>query len=141
MRTSIQLPDRQRMILVLVAKGCANKEIAHRLGISEQTVKWHVSRMLRRFAVPNRTALVRIALNQSRSEVPIAKHPARGSLMRQVAETGERCRATKTTAVCETSGSVHVPQTAPLPAAVTTSADRSEARSGDATIMIWCSAS
>lgn len=69
MRTSIQLPDRQRMILVLVAKGCANKEIAHRLGISEQTVKWHVSRMLRRFAVPNRTALVRIALNQSRSEV------------------------------------------------------------------------
>lgn len=44
-------------MLELVASGLENKEIAHRLGISEQAVKEHVSNLLRVLAAPNRAAL------------------------------------------------------------------------------------
>jgi PAS domain-containing protein len=52
-----RLTDRQTAILELVATGLENKEIAHRLGISEQAVKEHVSTLLRLLAAPNRAAL------------------------------------------------------------------------------------
>ncbi len=52
-----RLTDRQAAILELVAAGRENKEIAFELGISEQAVKEHVSRLLHRFAVSNRAAL------------------------------------------------------------------------------------
>src|SRR6266849_4055456 len=52
-----RLTDRQASILELVAAGKGNKEIAFELGISEQAVKEHVSRLLHRFAVTNRAAL------------------------------------------------------------------------------------
>jgi DNA-binding CsgD family transcriptional regulator len=52
-----RLTDRQAAILELVAAGKGNKEIAFDLGISEQAVKEHVSRLLQRFAVTNRAAL------------------------------------------------------------------------------------
>src|SRR5260221_10714769 len=52
-----RLTDRQAAILELVAAGSENKEIAFELGISEQAVKEHVSRLLQRFAVSNRAAL------------------------------------------------------------------------------------
>ncbi len=52
-----RLTDRQSAILELVAAGKGNKEIAFELGISEQAVKEHVSRLLQRFAVTNRAAL------------------------------------------------------------------------------------
>ena len=51
------MTDRQSAILELVASGLENKEIAHRLGISEQAVKEHVSNLLRALAAPNRAAL------------------------------------------------------------------------------------
>ena len=49
------------MVLELVAEGLENKEIAHRIGLSEQAVKEHVSALLRRLAVRNRAALAEIA--------------------------------------------------------------------------------
>lgn len=49
------------MVLELVAEGLENKEIGHRLGISEQAVKEHVSALLHRLAVRNRAALAEIA--------------------------------------------------------------------------------
>jgi PAS domain S-box-containing protein len=52
-----RLTDRQTAILELVATGLENKEIAHRLGISEQAVKEHVSTLLRLLYAPNRAAL------------------------------------------------------------------------------------
>ena len=52
-----RLTDRQAAILDLVAAGLENKEIAHRLGISEQAVKEHVSALLRILSAPNRAAL------------------------------------------------------------------------------------
>jgi hypothetical protein len=51
------LTDRQTAILELVAAGRVNKEIAFELGISQQAVKEHVSRLLQRLAAPNRAAL------------------------------------------------------------------------------------
>jgi len=50
-----QLTDREREILALVAKGHANKRIAHQLQISENTVKNHVTRIFQALDVTDRT--------------------------------------------------------------------------------------
>ena len=50
------LSDREREVLDLVAQGLANKQIAHRLGISERTVKVHVGNVFRRIGVTDRTS-------------------------------------------------------------------------------------
>jgi DNA-binding CsgD family transcriptional regulator len=54
---SVRITKRQREIIALVLRGVSNKEIARTLGIGEQAVKDHVSRLLAKFAVPSRTAL------------------------------------------------------------------------------------
>jgi DNA-binding CsgD family transcriptional regulator len=56
-----RLTDRQTEVIELVAEGLENKEIGHRIGLSEQAVKEHVSALLRRLAVRNRAALAEIA--------------------------------------------------------------------------------
>ena len=56
------ISERDRFILDRIASGDENKEIAAALGVCEQTVKWHVSKMLRLFGVPNRAALVAATL-------------------------------------------------------------------------------
>ena len=48
------LTSRQRRVLRLVAQGMSNKHIARELGISEITVKAHVSMLLRKLGVANR---------------------------------------------------------------------------------------
>ncbi|MEO1120794.1 MAG: LuxR C-terminal-related transcriptional regulator [Pseudomonadota bacterium] len=52
-----KLTARQREIGSLVAKGLPNREIAELLGLMEGTVKLHVSRILRRLSLRNRTEL------------------------------------------------------------------------------------
>lgn len=52
-----RLTDRQTAVLELVASGLENKEIAFRLGVSEQAIKEHVSALLRLLSAPNRAAL------------------------------------------------------------------------------------
>jgi DNA-binding NarL/FixJ family response regulator len=55
-----ELTDREREILAFVADGRANPEIAHRLGISEKTVRNHVSNIFTKLAVADRAqAIVR----------------------------------------------------------------------------------
>jgi DNA-binding NarL/FixJ family response regulator len=49
------LTPREREVLGLVAHGLANKAIAHRLSLSEKTVKAHVSAILRKLEVTDRT--------------------------------------------------------------------------------------
>lgn len=58
-----QLPRRQSEVLARVLRGASNKEIASDLQLTEQCVKAHVSRLLRRFDVTNRTALAIAALS------------------------------------------------------------------------------
>ncbi len=60
-RRARRLSPRQTQVLEAVANGLTNKEIARNLGVSEQAVKAHVSRLLLRFHARTRTALVRAA--------------------------------------------------------------------------------
>lgn len=50
-----RLSDREREVLVLVAAGSANKQIARRLGISEKTVKGHLTKIFQALGVRDRT--------------------------------------------------------------------------------------
>ncbi|MCU1613945.1 MAG: two component transcriptional regulator, LuxR family, partial [Frankiales bacterium] len=52
---SEQLTDREQQVLDLVRQGKPNKSIARRLGISEHTVKTHVTHILRRIGANDRT--------------------------------------------------------------------------------------
>ncbi|WP_275409039.1 response regulator transcription factor [Paractinoplanes brasiliensis] len=57
-----ELSAREREVLELVARGSRNSEIARRLGLSEKTVRNHVSTLLTKLRVPDRTAVVAKAL-------------------------------------------------------------------------------
>jgi hypothetical protein len=56
------LPERQRQVLELVAKGLLNKQIAFELGISEKTVKMHRALLLERLGVATSAEAIRIAV-------------------------------------------------------------------------------
>ena len=59
-----QLTPREREVLQLVVEGYANKQIARRLRITEKTVKTHVSSILQKLGVPDRTAAAVLAIRQ-----------------------------------------------------------------------------
>lgn len=52
------LTERQRQVVALVRRGLTNAEIAGTLGITEDGVKAHLSRLYLRFDVTNRVALL-----------------------------------------------------------------------------------
>jgi DNA-binding NarL/FixJ family response regulator len=52
------LSEREREVLALMAEGKGNKEIAARLSISENTVKFHVSSILNKLGAATRTEAV-----------------------------------------------------------------------------------
>lgn len=57
-----RLTSREVDVLRLVVEGLTARQVATRLVLSPRTVENHVQRMLRRLNLPNRTALVRHAL-------------------------------------------------------------------------------
>jgi DNA-binding NarL/FixJ family response regulator len=59
---SSPLTDRETEVLNLLSNGLANKQIAIALGISEHTVKFHVSSIYAKLNVTNRTEAVRAGL-------------------------------------------------------------------------------
>ena len=84
---SLALSPRQLEILELIAIGMTDKELALRLGVSPSTVHTHLERMLRRFGLHSRSALVALWLSTLRHDeiqqvlaeaweasVPVAHH-------------------------------------------------------------------
>jgi len=58
------LTPREREVLSLVVAGCANKEIAQRFAVSEETIKHHLTRMFDKVGAANR---VELALTATRN--------------------------------------------------------------------------
>jgi DNA-binding NarL/FixJ family response regulator len=60
----VPLSPREMEILRYVTRGMSNKEIAYSLGISHQTVKNHMTSILRKLAVEDRTQAAVYALRR-----------------------------------------------------------------------------
>ncbi len=61
-RDADALTAREREVLTLLARGYANKRIAHELGIAEKTVKTHVGHVLAKLGVTDRTQAALLAV-------------------------------------------------------------------------------
>ncbi|MEZ0053033.1 DNA-binding NarL/FixJ family response regulator [Mycobacterium sp. MAA66] len=58
------LTTRERDVMVWIAKGCTNSEIAHTLCISEPTVKSHIGHIFTKLGLRNRSAAIVFAYEQ-----------------------------------------------------------------------------
>ncbi len=59
-----ELTDREREVLTCIARGMSNAEIAQHLGIGERTVKTHVSNILSKLHLQDRTQAALLALRE-----------------------------------------------------------------------------
>src|SRR5713226_18984 len=63
-RAASLLSEREREVLRLVADGLSNKQIARSLGITERTVKFHVTSIFNKLGAENRAQAVALAIQQ-----------------------------------------------------------------------------
>lgn len=65
------LTPREADILPFLTKGYSNKEIARTLGLSEKTVKYHLTHLLRKLGARNRVEAALMASNQARMDADL----------------------------------------------------------------------
>jgi two-component system, NarL family, nitrate/nitrite response regulator NarL len=79
----LRLSDRERRVLLCMARGTPNKKIARDCSITEATVKVHIKAILRKISVQNRTQAalwaVKHRLVDNESAIPSAMLPMDGS--------------------------------------------------------------
>jgi DNA-binding CsgD family transcriptional regulator len=56
-RSSITPTPRERELMMLIARGMQNKNIAYELKISENTVRAHIGNIMRKYRLQNRTQI------------------------------------------------------------------------------------
>ncbi|WP_036485829.1 response regulator transcription factor [Myxosarcina sp. GI1] len=62
---NVELTPTEIKVVQLVAKGMANREIAEKLNVSQRTIESHVSNMLNKTSLNNRTELARWSIESS----------------------------------------------------------------------------
>lgn len=62
--SSLGLTRREQQLAKMIGLNLSNKEIAHELNLSEQTVKNHVHRMLRKLGVPDRLSVAEMCRDE-----------------------------------------------------------------------------
>ncbi|AGG05742.1 DNA-binding response regulator [Dehalococcoides mccartyi] len=60
-KMEVDLTDKERMVFNLLAQGCSNKDIEHKLKYNPSTVKKYVYTCMKKFGVSNRTQLAILA--------------------------------------------------------------------------------
>ncbi|MCU1296176.1 MAG: domain S-box protein [Acidobacteriaceae bacterium] len=78
---------RQREIIMLVARGCSNREIAKSLSMGEQQVKNYLRGIYREIRVANRTELV-VWLNEQRQREQLLTQPANNVAANVICQLG-----------------------------------------------------
>jgi DNA-binding NarL/FixJ family response regulator len=73
--SDLGLSRREQEMVELLRLRLTNKEMASRLGLSEQTIKNHVHHILQKLGAPNRFTIVEHCENRMRREVPSAPQP------------------------------------------------------------------
>jgi DNA-binding NarL/FixJ family response regulator len=63
LKTTLGLSRREQQLVGLIQQGLTNKEMANQLSLSEQTVKNHVHRILRKVGAPDRLSIVDVCRN------------------------------------------------------------------------------
>jgi DNA-binding NarL/FixJ family response regulator len=91
-RPTNPLTPRELKVLGLVAEGMRNREIAARLGVSEQTIKNQLSTVLHKLGVPNRTHAVTYAVRHGWLASGQAQMAGRDIDAEQEIETGSPAR-------------------------------------------------
>jgi DNA-binding NarL/FixJ family response regulator len=72
----LRLTGREREILHLVASGATNGDVARRLWVTEQTVKFHLRNIYRKLGVANRTQASHFAYARGLVDVQVGLPPA-----------------------------------------------------------------
>lgn len=67
LKNNLGLSRREQQLVGLIQQGLTNKEMASQLHLSEQTVKNHVHRMLRKLGAPDRLSIVEVCRDEGLS--------------------------------------------------------------------------
>jgi DNA-binding NarL/FixJ family response regulator len=80
------LSFREREVVLLMAEGLSNKQIAYKLRISTKTVKTHVAHIMKKMKAKNRTEAVVLAIRKGLIEIEMEKAPVSGHTKKTLSE-------------------------------------------------------